>query len=351
MIASPLDLDVRWPRGEPRATVLPDRVVGRWRKGMAGPVPALGNKTPGEAFRIPEVRKLVVGPVSGRHGGRMTELPEDLRLAWLSDLHLEFVETQQVESLCRAIRAARPSHVLVGGDTGQARSVAAYLRTLAREVACPVFFVLGNHDFYGSGIATLEATLPQQIENETALRWLGNPDDETVVPLSPEVGLVGRGAWGDARVGAYDTTGVLLNDFVYIEEQAGLSRPALIECLRALGDRAAAHLMPRLEAALRRFPRVVVLTHVPPFVEACWHEGRISDADWLPFFVCHAVGEVLLSAAQARPDREILVLCGHTHGGGTARLAPNLEVCTAPAEYGAPGIARIITLPAARDAQ
>jgi predicted MPP superfamily phosphohydrolase len=73
-------------------------------------------------------------------------------------------------------------------------------------------------------------------------------------------------------------------------------------------------------------------------VEACWHEGRISDDDWLPHFTCQAVGDVLFDAMQKHPDRQMTVLCGHTHGTGEAHMLPNLLVKTGGAEYGQPAL-------------
>lgn len=39
--------------------------------------------------------------------------------------------------------------------------------------------------------------------------------------------------------------------------------------------------------------------------------------------------------------RDVLVLCGHTHGEGEALVLPNLRVQTGGADYGAPRIALI----------
>ena len=80
---------------------------------------------------------------------------------------------------------------------------------------------------------------------------------------------------------------------------------------------------------------------MPPFREACWHEGRISDDDWLPHFTCKAVGDVLSEAMRARPDRQMTVLCGHTHGAGEAEILPNLRVSTGGAVYGEPEVQRV----------
>jgi predicted MPP superfamily phosphohydrolase len=42
------------------------------------------------------------------------------------------------------------------------------------------------------------------------------------------------------------------------------------------------------------------------------------------------------------PPDKLLVLCGHTHGGGELQVLENLRVVTGPAEYGKPVIQRII---------
>ena len=54
------------------------------------------------------------------------------------------------------------------------------------------------------------------------------------------------------------------------------------------------------------------------------------------------MGGVLLDAARSHPKRQILVLCGHTHGGGEVHVAENLRVVTSPAEYGKPEIQQVI---------
>src|SRR5438874_8164912 len=98
--------------------------------------------------------------------------------------------------------------------------------------------------------------------------------------------------------------------------------------MQELGDEASAYLRSVLPEALRRFRHVIVLTHVPPFREACWHQGRISTDDYLPHFTCKAAGDALREAMAAQPDRQMTVLCGHTHGEGEARILPNLRVLT-----------------------
>lgn len=64
--------------------------------------------------------------------------------------------------------------------------------------------------------------------------------------------------------------------------------------------------------------------------------GRLSKPDALPFFTCHAVGACLRTIMADRPDRDLLVLSGHTHERAEARILPNLLARNAAAAYGAP---------------
>jgi Icc protein len=74
----------------------------------------------------------------------------------------------------------------------------------------------------------------------------------------------------------------MLNDWGLINEFSGIyeDRYERLAKLYALGDEAADHFRTVLPDALRRFRHIVVLTHVPPFRDACWHEGRISNDGW-----------------------------------------------------------------------
>lgn len=87
-----------------------------------------------------------------------------------------------------------------------------------------------------------------------------------------------------------------------------------------------------------------MLTHVPPFKETCWHDGRPSQEEWLPYFSCKAVGDVLKDIMEQHPESEMTVLCGHTHGQAECRILSNLLVYAGRAEYGEPQIQRVINI-------
>jgi hypothetical protein len=69
-----------------------------------------------------------------------------------------------------------------------------------------------------------------------------------VVELTPSTALVGHDGWADARLGDFDGSDVILNDFMLIDElrcwkdHHTLDKPALRQALQALGDEAAGYL-------------------------------------------------------------------------------------------------------------
>ncbi|HUY34581.1 MAG TPA: metallophosphoesterase [Pirellulales bacterium] len=263
------------------------------------------------------------------------------RLAWLTDIHLNFVSAAAMEQFLDGVVAARPDGVLLGGDIAEARDLIGHLKRIAATLPCPVYFVLGNHDFYRGSIGRVRAHVAELCAATPQLVWLSNAG---MVELTPEVGLVGHDGWADARLGDYERSMVMMNDYRLIEELAGLGKAERWQLLKRMGDEAAEHVHRMLPRALDAYPHVVFLTHVPPLREACWYEGQISDDEWLPHFTCLAVGQALLKIMGQRPDRKLTVLCGHTHSPGETWPLANLRILTGGAEYGLPSIQRVFEL-------
>lgn len=262
-----------------------------------------------------------------------------MRAAWATDIHLEFATEEQVEGFIEALAATGADCVLLGGDIDHAGRTAETLARIAEAVGRPVHFVLGNHDFYGRSIEETRQAVGRRCLGSPHLSWLNVAG---VVALTEATALVGHDGWADGRLGDYAASDVEVNDYYLIGEFKGLGKPARLDLLHRLGDEAARHFRRVLPEALERHRKVVVLTHVPPFREACWHEGRASDDGWLPHFSCGAAGDVMAEEMRARPDRDLLVLCGHTHGAGEARILHNLHVLTGGAQYGAPAVQRVL---------
>lgn len=266
--------------------------------------------------------------------------PRALRsVAWLTDIHLSELLYRQMELFLDQLADCPADAFLISGDISEAPRLAEHLKRLMLAVKRPVYFVLGNHDYYFGSLASTRRSAIMLCEEDPRLVWLSDSDP---IELTPTVGLVGHDGWADARLGDYERSLVRMHDHTLIEDFRHLNKRQRLGLLRELGDEAAAHFRRVLPAALQRYEEVLVLTHVPPFKEACWYQGNISDDQWLPHFTCQAVGEVLLEMMSEFPRRKMTVLCGHTHSPGETEPLPNLRVITAGAEYGKPRITEML---------
>ncbi len=267
-----------------------------------------------------------------------------MRLAWLTDIHLNFVGTaarralmEKVERVCDA--------VVISGDIAESHDVEGYLTEMEEIVQKPIYFVLGNHDFYRGSVAETRERVGWLAERSDRLVYLTR---EGVVEVTPNTALVGHDGWADGRLGNFERSEIVLNDFLLVDELARhyhlglLDKRGLRRALEDLAETAAGHFARVLPEAASRYGEVIAVIHAPPFREAAWHEGQTSDDDWLPHMSCKVVGDVMLDVMRSHPNCSLLVLCGHTHGRGEVSVLENLRVLTGGAEYGRPEIQKVL---------
>lgn len=255
------------------------------------------------------------------------------RLHWVTDPHLNFLFPQNGPQLfAEDLALEEPDGLVVSGDISEAFPLAGHLKQLADGLKKPVYFVLGNHDYYGGSFKGVH----QQVGKIPG--WL----TKTVVPITEEVGLTGNEGWYDASFG--NPYGLEMSDWQVIQEFKYLVKDEIIRKSRNISHKAARAAKKTLDAALELYPCVVFATHFPPFAEACWHEGKLSEPRWMPWFTSKFMGETLMEVAQKHPTKKILVLCGHTHGSGVYKPLPNLTVLTGEANYGHPDLAGVLEI-------
>lgn len=262
-------------------------------------------------------------------------------VAWMTDLHLNFLPPRQASAFFDTLNELPADVILVGGDISEGSRLLMDLSELSSRVRKPIYFVLGNQDFYRSSIAAVRHNVSQLCARMPNLTCLSSIDG---VELSPGTALIGHDCWGDGTLGNFEES-IKLNDEKVIEELAALDRPALHAKLRELGHEAAVHIHRVLTMAVMRYDNICLMTHVPPFAEACWFGGSIADEKHLPRFACGTVGQVIHDIMSGYPSRQLTVLCGHTHSPGYARILPNVQVFTGGVDFGMPKVQRMFWLP------
>lgn len=268
-----------------------------------------------------------------------------MRIAWITDAHLNFVDEAVIMLLGQECRAQGADATLLTGDIAEANSILRCLHTFQQAFGGTVYFVAGNHDFYGASVNAVESMLSRQPE---PLIYLTSKD---VIELTPGVALVGDDGWYDGRNG--DILGpqtMDLYDFECIADiKARIAQVPRIyrnhilqELLATMGDRATARAKPKVEEAFAKYKQIVFATHVPPFAGAAWYKGKPSEAYAQPFFSSQVMGAMLFEYAYENPDKFLTVLCGHSHYYGLYKPNANLECYTGYAKYGSPCIVRIL---------
>jgi 3',5'-cyclic-AMP phosphodiesterase len=262
------------------------------------------------------------------------------KLAWMSDIHLNFLGTVQIENWLNELQEQAYDALLITGDIGEANSLHDYLIRMADHLRLPIYFVLGNHDYYHGSIEGVRTGIHRLAAERELLRWLPL---QGIVRLNEEAALIGHDGWGDGGYGNFMQSSVMLNDYLYIQELVNLKAVDRLLRLRALGQESALYLRRNLPKAFEEFRHVYVAVHPPPYQEAAWHMDKtpVDNDPFLPHFTCKAVGDVLLDITAAYPEKQVTVLCGHTHGTGKVSMRPNLHVLTAGAEYGHPRVEHV----------
>lgn len=256
-----------------------------------------------------------------------------MKVAWVTDPHLDMCTALQRGAFYRRLRDSKAGAVLVTGDISSSATCLSFIQAMRKAVKVPVYFVLGNHDFWGSDKQTMRMRAAED-EGYLSKRFAPHTVGTTA--------LIGIDGWGDA------TNGPILEgcpDYTRIADFRGHEGASLLMKLQAFGKDEAASLAGALDSALRSNARVAVAMHVPPFRNSSLFEGKPT---WrgAGTFTCRAVGDTLLGAAEAYPHCLIEVFCGHSHESTSYLPMPNLIVHTDEGvgpDYGPPKI-RIITL-------
>ncbi len=246
-----------------------------------------------------------------------------MKIALLADLHLDHLLEDQRRKLLEKIASGGFDAALICGDIATAHTIDKFLRILAEGLAMPIYFVLGNHDYWDGAIVAVRdkvRTLDRELQN---LHYLL---DAGVVHLTEDVCLIGHDCWYDTRYGTYgDQIG--MNDFLYINDLQNLTFEQRRQKLIAMAGEAASWFK-RLLSGTSEFDHILVATHTAPF-----QETSIASKKWeqalheylLPYYSSKVVSELLLDHMRQHPEQRMTVISGHSHKATEVKILPNLE--------------------------
>jgi 3',5'-cyclic-AMP phosphodiesterase len=252
------------------------------------------------------------------------------KFVWLTDTHLNIALSGATRRLTSHLLRENPDGLLITGDISNGVHIESCLSSLARALPCPIYYVLGNHDYHGRTFASVHSDLRRLQCEHPNLRWM---TDSGVVDLGNGTAVIGTEGWYDARLGdpgwlRYTMDWVLIPDLFLMS-----GHEARIDAFRKRADASSLLISTRLEAAFESFDTVYVLTHFPPWKEATRDVGTLLEQFWLPYNTNVAMGRAIELVADSFLSKRIVVLSGHTHTDCWMRIRPNLECRVNRAKY------------------
>lgn len=263
------------------------------------------------------------------------------KIAWITDPHFDQCDIGRLEQLIKDIKQKKCDGVLVTGDIAEKGTTGIYLQFLQRGLDLPVWFVLGNHDWYDISRQRGQEILGNYLSSDLVLL-----DHIQEIKLSKDTCLVGGENWWDA---AFGNTFGLIDGFVmgedyqkieHIAPQTGDKSP--FERVRNLSGECSEKIIAKLVESFKKYDKVYLAVHVPPFREACVVGGIQIPNNWLNHFCDRGLGQKLVRLMDQHPDKKLKILSGHTHGKIKIKILDNLTIKVGKAKVGQPQIADII---------
>ena len=264
-------------------------------------------------------------------------------IAWITDPHFDQCDISKIETLIKDIKKQKADAVLITGDIAEKGTTGLYLQFLQRGLKLPVWFVLGNHDWYNISRERGEEILSKYLSDDLVLL-----DNIHEIKLNKKSCLVGGENWWDA---AFSDTFGLIDGYVmgedyqkidYIAPQTNNKSP--FDRVRKISNSCSEKIVEKLIEAFKNYDKVYLAVHVPPFKEACVVSGIQIPNNWLNHFCDYGLGDKLKQLMTQYPEKKLKVLAGHTHGKITVKVLDNLTVKVGKAKVGKPQIADIIEI-------
>jgi len=263
-----------------------------------------------------------------------------MKLDWITDPHLDHLRSEEeLLKFVQELHDRDSDALLVTGDIAESKTIYDFLGILSGAYQRPIYFVLGNHDYYGAWMKQTQQRVQSVCKAvpKGILNWM--PDAGAVL-LERGVAIVGHDGMYDGREGTpgmeMSMTDFFLPHGIFdLADALNHGARHLFDRLEEIAAESATHITSCAKKAVAQgAKKVIILTHVPPFLKASYFRGRPSDMKSRPWYVNKTLGEALLELAEEYRKVRFVVLAGHTHGERAVGIRENLFVQVGAARYG-----------------
>ncbi|GGI89055.1 metallophosphoesterase family protein [Legionella impletisoli] len=242
-----------------------------------------------------------------------------MRTLWLTDLHVNRLDEEHYTDLFNRIQASEADGIWITGDIGDPPLNWIFLEDLFCKFTKPIYFVLGNHDYYG-----LKVDEARQKARNLSYAY---PNAHY---LTSEAGFVfkeyfitGIGCWGNTgniplRENTWDS------DAIY--DLLRLNLEQLKTKVNQLGEQDASILLQKCAAGITKtIKTLVIFTHVPP-IEAMQGRNPVRALEEnRTVYYSFALSNALKQLLETYPEIDIRVYSGHLHQAQAYQITDRLH--------------------------
>jgi len=248
-----------------------------------------------------------------------------------SDTHLNFTLPWTQYNFVAQLKEENPDGLILTGDIACGLTIEYFLSFIVKQLKIPIYFVLGNHDFYSRSIKDVYSSITKLCSKYSNLHWMNNIEHLSL--KENEVGIIGHDGWYDGRIGNPIYLGYNL-DWIMIEEFRKLkSFDEKFAFGQNLANKSTEFLKIKLEKALEIYQTVYILTHMPICKEASRGVGSGLEEFWLPYNVNCNMGKMIEDMMKDRNNQKVIVVCGHVHVASITHVAHNIECIVQAGKY------------------
>lgn len=238
---------------------------------------------------------------------------------WFSDCHIYY---WQYLKLLNSIQGENAKGIFITGDESNGLTLSHFLHFIGKNLSIPVYFVLGNHSYWTSSFKKTEIKVSSIIEKYDHLHWLTKQE---VMPLTDEIAIIGEEGWYDAAIGNRNYIKYTL-DWLFIKDFRVLkSWDDRFDMFKELARVSAVNIQRKLLTALRTYDTIYLLSHFPPYEEAGRYNSIFNKKFWEPYNNNIILGKTINEVMKDYPNKNVKVLCGHSHSAATVNVSSNVE--------------------------
>lgn len=257
---------------------------------------------------------------------------------WLSDIHLNLLRPEELSSFFNKLVDTKVDGLFITGDISSGFEIINNLEQLAQTFTNSIFFTIGNHDTYRVYLSETKDMIANLQLKYSNLHYMTT---EGVTILNQDVALIGDDGWYDGLWREPFTSWVFAWDWYWIKDFRSLfSTKDKLELMRELANEATIRVRSKLDKAFENRSLVYLLTHIPPWPAT--YRLKLFEKFWTPYNSSKLMATMLKDYMDNIPEKNLIVLSGHTHIRRREQITSNIELRVAEADFGSPVIQELI---------